>query len=427
MIKSYPTRDALVSAGVPTNESRVALVKDENDVVVDGVNVIKTTPRLGDALFTDSDGKTVIIGGDSLVPALIPSGWRYRGPFLMSWGDGRHLILNGDFTTLPTRKYADVVQFEVTVPTASGTLSLGAQLVTPGTTTTIEVEYTAGMDLASGTDTYEENDTTLCGRINAALSNLDGVTGVWWAYLNGEGKVILQRDTWTDYRQYVCSGALTHVTWGDMPASSVYLKSNGRTTNYRGIMNIAGGVAYWSANGRALTADVPVGSESGDTSPMSLSEYQTSPHASAIRAAYPTYENYLRGEFGIPFPQRFGCFALPDSRELTDKYGPMTAPTRDGGTKAKFPALNWAYLLGGDNFLWGVSEGTLIMEDGNLSKINAVQTRMGKVNISVAAPRWFAQRSGVGSAWFFHATFRNLYSYYVSSAYEVGAVTLLPK
>ena len=427
MIKSYPTRDALVSAGVPTNESRVSLVADENDVVVDGVNVIVSIPRFADPMFTDASGKTVIIAQETLVPASVPAGWTYKGPFLMDWDDKYHLALNGTFTSLPTRKFADMVQFEVAVPSASGTLSLGAQMVEAGTTTTISVEYEAGMTLATEANVYEVNDTTLCGRINTAIAALEGVTGAWWAYLNDEGKVILQRDTWTDYRQYICSGALTHCTWGDMPASSAYLKSNGRTTNYRGLMEFAGGAAYWATHGRELTANVEVGSESGNTNPMLLSEYQASQYAAEIRAAYPTYEDYLRGEFGIPFPQEFGCFALPDSKELTDKYGPMMAPTKDGGTKAKFPALNWAYSLGGDNFLWGVKEGTLFMEDSRRAKLNAVQTKMGKINISAATNRWFAQRYNVYYAWIFSTTYRYLTSTNVSYAIQVGAVTLLPK
>ena len=187
MIKSYPTRDALVSAGVPTNESRVALVADENDVVVDGVNVIVGIPRFADPMFTDASGKTVIIAQETLVPASIPAGWTYKGPFLMDWDDKYHLALNGTFTSLPTRKFADMVQFEVAVPSASGALSLGAQLVKAGTTTTISVEYEAGMTLAAEVNVYEVNDTTLCGRINIAIAALEGVTGAWWAYLNDEG------------------------------------------------------------------------------------------------------------------------------------------------------------------------------------------------------------------------------------------------
>jgi hypothetical protein len=190
-------------------------------------------------------------------------------------------------------------------------------------------------------------------------------------------------------------------------------------------MNIAGGASYWNTQGRTMTANVAVGSEAGNTDPMLLSEYLSSPFAAAIRAYYPTYEDYLRGEFGILYPQTYSAFALPDAKTLTDKYGPATAPTKDGSAKAKFPALNWAWSLGGDNYLWGVDEGTVFMDDENLKAINATQSKAGKVNISAATSRWFAQRYNVYYAWFFNGTYRYLDSNVVNNANQVGAVTLL--
>lgn len=425
MIKSFSNRAALAAAGAPTTESRVALISDENDVVVDGVNVVKEIPRIGDAIYTDQDGHVFIIDRDTLNVARIPAGWAYRGPFIMHKDAETMAVLNGNFASLPTRKFADVVQFRVAIPSTTGTITMGAQFVAAGTTTTISVEYTADMDLATEPETYEVNDTTLCGRINTALAALDGITGDWWAYLDNTGDVILQRDTWTDYRQYICSGALTHVTWGDMPAANAYFKRNGQVSNTRGIMNIGGGASYWNTHGRTLTANVAVGSEAGNTDPMLLSEYLSSPFAAAIRAYYPTYEDYIRGEFGILYPQKYGAFTMPDAKTLTGKYGPAVAPTKAGSVKAKFPALNWAWSLGGDNYLWGVDEGTVFMEDENLKAINATQSKAGKVNISAATARWFAQRYGVYGAWIFYGAYQYLYYINVYGAYQVGAVTLL--
>jgi hypothetical protein len=101
----------------------------------------------------------------------------------------------------------------------------------------------------------------------------------------------------------------------------------------------------------------------------------------------------------------------------------MTAPTHDGDTKVKFPALNWAYLQGGH--LWDVHEGTIMMKDANLDIINSTQTKVGKVTLSNASSRWFAQRYNVDNAWVFNGYNRYLSNTYVSSALQVGAVTLL--
>ena len=118
-----------------------------------------------------------------------------------------------------------------------------------------------------------------------------------------------------------------------------------------------------------------------------------------------------------------GAFALPDGEVLTDKYGPTMAPTKAGIAKAKFPALNWAYNQGGH--LWDIEEGVLMMEDANFAIINATQTKAGKVVLSNASYRWFAQRSGAYHAWTFNGSYRNLDSYTVSYAIQVGAVSLL--
>ena len=424
-IEQYNDIASYNSAGKPTTESRVANIKEGNVSKFDGVNVPTTdTPVFGDAVSLDENGNRVAIRQDVYNRSLVPASWTYKGVFLGYHKDGRWRVFLGNYTSLPSLKYADVVQLKVTIPTESGTLTMGAQFVTAGTTTSISVEYEADMTLATVKNTYEMNDTTLCGRINTALAALDGITGDWWAYLDDNGDVILQRDTWTDYRQYICSGALTFVTWGDMPAASTYWKVNGKTTSTRGIMNFAGAAAYWSTNGRTLDANVAVHSEAGSTNPMTLTEFQSSQYAADVRAYYKTYEAYLRGEFGILEQMKAGVFALPDGEVLTEKYGLMMAPTKTGTVKAKFPALNWAYNQGGH--LWDIEEGVLMMEDANFAIINATQTKAGKVVLSNASSRWFAQRYNVYTAWLFYGTSRTLTnSSAVYGANQVGAVSLL--
>ena len=423
-IEQYNDAASYNSAGKPATESRVANIKEGNVSKFDGVNVPTTdTPVFGDAVFLDEIGNKVAIRKDVYNRSIVPASWTYKGVFLGYHKDGRWRVFLGNYSSLPSLKYADVVQFKVTVPSESGTLTIGAQFVTAGTTTSISVEYEAGMTLATTKNTYEVNDTTLCGRINTELATLSDITGDWWAYLNDDGDVILQRDTWTDYRQYTCNGALTHVTWGDMPEANSYMKVNGKSTNYRGIMNFAGAAIYWSTNGRTLSANVAVHSEAGSTDPMKLTEFQSSQYAADIRAYYKTYEAYLRGEFGILAQMKVGAFKLPDGEYLTDKYGPMMAPTKAGTAKAKFPALNWAYQQGGH--LWDVTEGVLMMEDANLSVINATQTKAGKVVLSNASNRWWAERYNVNSAWLFYGSNRYLSNTYVNYASQAGAVSLL--
>jgi hypothetical protein len=156
---------------------------------------------------------------------------------------------------------------------------------------------------------------------------------------------------------------------------------------------------------------------------MKLSEFQSSQYAAEIRAYYKTYDAYLRGEFGIQPLMKVGAFALPDGEAMTAKYGPMMAPTKSGGTKAMYPALNWAYLQGGH--LLDVTEGVLMMEDSNLAIINATQTKAGKVTLANSSTSWFAERYSVYGAWSFYGEPRTLSNFSVNYAIQVGAVSLL--
>ena len=422
-IKQYNDMAGYTADSQPTS-SRVANITDGNLCKFDGVNVPTTdTPTFGDAVYYDDNNNKIAVRSNGYKRSSIPAGWVYKGVFLGYAKNGKWRTFLGNYASLPSLKYADVVQFRVTIPSESGTLTLGARFLGPENTTNISVEYEEGMELATDADTYEINNTTLCGRINAAIDELSGVSGTWWAYVKDDGNVILQRDTWGDYRHYMCSGSLTHVTWRDMPASDNYRKRNGKSTNYRGLLNISGGESYWKTNGRTLAANAVVHGEAGNTDPMKLTEFQESEFAADIRAYYGTYTEYLKGEYGIMPEMKVGVFSLPDGEALTAKYGPILAPTKNGGSKAVYPALNWAYQQGGH--LMDAEEAVLIMDDANLAVTNSTQTKAGKVTLPNSTHRWIAQRYGVIYAWLFNGTNRYLSNSYVSYAFQVCAVALL--
>ena len=239
----------------------------------------------------------------------------------------------------------------------------------------------------------------------------------------------MQRDACSDYRFYNCSG-LTHITWGDMPASNnVGFRVNDVAGNER-LMNIAKGAAYYGTNGRTPTADVPLNAAAGIVNKTS---FNTSAYCALLRETYGTYENYAIKEYRVKVPQKLGVFGLPDGKAMTAKYGPMTAPAKDGGTKVKFPALNWPLGVGfnadglrqGDWHLWDVREGAIIMRDETLAKINATRQKMGVTQISISTFRWFAERSNVYYAWFYFGFSGDLGNTNVNFGYQVGAVTLL--
>ena len=434
-IEQYNDSASYNSAGKPTTESRVANIKEGNISKFNGVNVPTTdTPVFGDAVYLDESGNKVAIRKEVYNRSLVPASWTYKGVFLNYHKDGRWCTFLGNYSSLPTYKYADVLQYALT---AINSTSLTLKLRIRDTSKTGEAQY--GSDISVPVTLTSTNfDATTVAEITAALEAKAtelGDTAAWWCYLANDNnervdsdatRIVVQRDVWNNYQQYNCGctgGTLTFATWGDMPASSSYRKVNGKSTNYRGLMNFKGAASYWSTNGRTLEANVAVHSEAGNTDPMKLTEFQSSPYAADIRAYYKTYEAYLRGEFGIQSLMKVGAFALPDGETLTAKYGPMTAPTKAGSTKAMYPALNWGYLQGGH--LWDVTEGVLMMEDNNLAIINGTQNKAGKVTLTNSSYRWFAQRYNVYNAWYFSGTTRTLYGNHVSDTLQVGAVALL--
>lgn len=425
-IEQFNDQAGYNAAGKPTDASRVSQIKDGNLVKFDGVNVETTSPEIGDAVYSDGS-KVRFYKGETLNHALlIAEGLVGIGE--VDWvKNGKALVRDKNYAN---QKYADVIQFKVTIPTENGTLTMGAQFVTSGTPTSISVEYEVGMTLATEKNTYEVNDTTLCGRINTALAALDGINGDWWAYLDNDGDVILQRDTWTDYRQYTCSGALTFVTWGDMPATTgSVLRVNGINGDQR-IMSVERGAIYYATNGRTPAANVPLNEAA---TIVTLEAFNTSAYCALLRETYKTYENYINSEYTILWPQNFGMLRLPSGKELTMKYALASAPTKAGGTKYKFPFFYYCYnrtynvagLSLGDWFAPGVVEGIHMMNDSNRAIINSTATKMGNQSIPNSTSRWFAQRYNVNTAWFFHGSYGYLSNNSVINAFRAQAVALL--
>jgi hypothetical protein len=177
----------------------------------------------------------------------------------------------------------------------------------------------------------------------------------------------------------------------------------------------------------------PVGPRAGNDAPVKPSEYESSQYCADLRATYKTYEEYLEKCYAVVCPQKYGCFALPDGAEMGRLYANKMAPTKDGGTKAKFPALNYGHnrsygvagLNAGDFHLPGVLEGTELMKDDCINTLAPSVTKMGTTAINNSAYRWFAQRCHVYYAWIFHGYSGGLYTYDVTATYRCQAVALL--
>ena len=434
-IKSYANKAAYDAAVKPTIESQVSLIETTREIIVDGVNVITTSPVVGDLVFlNESNEITYVKGGSWIQKAIIPSAWVHVGYVYLRKGRKVGVI---DKNTADL-KYLDVCQYAITA-ISSTTLAIKLRM-----SPDYAVDTTVDVTLTSATI-----DATSAAEISAAVAAKAtevGDTKDWWAYLaDAEGnkvdsdgtQIIIQCDTCVDYRFYICSATgctIVHITWGDMPENNTYWRGErGFYTNYWGVQNIARTKAWATSSGRVPAADEPVGPRAGNDAPVKPSEFENSQYCAGLRAAYKTYEEYMEKCYAVVCPQKYGCFSLPDGATTTERYARKTAPTKDGGTKYKFPALYYGYnrsygvegLDFGDWHLPDVLEGTQLMKDACIDTLAPSITKMGTTAINNSTARWFAQRYHVSYAWFFYGGYGFLNAGTVGYTFRCQAVALL--
>lgn len=434
-IKSYANKAAYDAAVKPTIESQVSMIETTREIIVDGVNVITTSPAVGDLVFlNESNEITFVKGGSWIQKALIPSAWVHVGYVYLVKGRKIGVI---DKEAVD-RKYLDVCQYAITA-ISSTTLAINLRM-----SPNYAVDTTVDVTLTS-----TAIDATSAAEISAAVAAKAaevGDTKDWWAYLadaegnkveSGGTQIIIQCDTCVDYRFYIVSATgctIAHITWGDMPENSAYWRGErGFYTNYWGVQNIARTKAWATSNGRVPSSNEPVGPQAGNSEPVRPSAFETSEYCADLRAAYKTYEEYLEKCYAVVCPQKYGCFALPDGAEMGRLYANKMAPTKDGGTKAKFPALYYCYnqsygvagLNAGDLHLPGVLEGTELMKDDCINTLAPSVTKMGTTAINNSAHRRWAERYNVYNAWIFYAGNGVLSGGSVLYADRVQAVALL--
>ena len=429
MIKKYADNAAYVAAGMPTEESRVALIADTNEVKIDGVNVLVPVPGDGDAVFIDEDGNDRFVRYDTIQKDLIPEGWTHVG-YAFGQRGRTYKVLDKNFPTA-TFQWLGCWQYAITAVSAS---AIKFWLHMKGDYAAwVPIEVT----LSDDTDGYI-NATTV-SEINAALEAAGNTGNVgyenhgYWAFLDGD-HITVQCDFNGDYRQYQCSDgshALVGCTmalsvWGDMPASGNVFR---RTMASAGgsPMNLEKAVAYNTASGSTPTANVAVNS----TTIVKKAAFDESEYCADLRAFYGTYEAYIAANM-VKYPHpNYGAFAMIDADEMTRLYGSATFTKKDGTDGVKFPALHTATSVGygsgkyaqGKWHLSDITEGMEYMDDVTMAKIAAAQTRMNTTLLTNTVYRWFARRYNALNACLFNSTSGYLSYSTVNLAFRCQAVS----
>lgn len=436
MITTYEDNAAYVAAGMPTDESRVALIKDTNEVKIDGINVVTSEPEKGDVLFIDASGKKIFLkGGAELNASLIPAGWTWIGVVISRKGNKVKIL---DKANSSSMKWLACWQYAITaISSTSITIKVrmsnnyGAYTDVPVTLTSASVNAQSASEISAAI---------------AAKATAVGDTNAWWAWYDSDNnRIIVQTDNCANYQQSNVAGTNCTIAlsvWEDMPASSALWRKNGAGSTYGG-QNLTRFVAYYSTNGTVPTANVdPNAATQVKRSCFEDPEDAAYAYCADLRAKYGTYEAYMADQC-VMYPQKYGAFAMIDAKEMTAKYGNATAPTKGGSTMYKFPALHYgatkAYdsdgLRAGDWWLSDITDGMEYMADeGYTTGINAAAVKQ-KYNHSIAkmggtqvlnnAYRWFGRRYSSAYAWFFYGDSGTLNNGYVSSSLLVQAVTLL--
>ena len=441
-IKKYKDQESYNIEDYPTEVSRVGLIESNREVKIDPVYLFTKQPQSGDACYHDGSKYLFLKGGDALNTALLPKNFTPVG-CVEGWIGDEVLVVNKSSSST---KFCQVVQFSITAISAA-TIKFWLKMAGDyATFVPIEVTLTDSSNGYINATTATEIKTALedAGNTNNVGYDKHG----YWAFHtdsseqpveSGGTKIIVQCDNWYDYRQYQCSDndhALVGCTmalsvWGDMPASTVYFKKNGKSTNYLGKMNDKFNT-YYSINGRTPNANegLYIG---GNTTPVTLAAFNSSQYCQLLRDTYGDYDTYINEEFGIAWPQHYGSFAT-SGRELTKKYAPLFFTKKNGDQAFKFPALATAAAVGytgikgievGDWFLPGCEEGLMLMTDENIVKQNAFADKTKTTKITKDVVRWFAQRYTAKYARIFTATYGTLNYSAVYSTNAVQAVTLL--
>ena len=431
MIKSFPTPAAYAAAGKPTDESRVALIQNTDEVRVDGVNVLMKRPSDVCAVFYDGDGNDWYVRWDTINASKLDPSWTHVG-YAFAFDGKKVKVLDKNFPSA-AYKWLNCWQYTISAISAATIKFYLHMKGDYAAWTAIEVTLTDSSDGYMNATTVSEINTALEAAGNTG--NVGYAKHGYWAYLDTD-KIIVQCDLCEDYRQYQVSDSthalvgctMTLTVWEDMPASNTYFRKTGGT-GY-GPMNVEKAAAYYATNGATPTAAVAINS----TSLVNKASFQSSEYCADLRAFYGTYENYIAWNTPLwPHPA-YGVFKLMDADEMTRRYASKTFTKKDGTTVDwKFPALHSALSVGygtgkfaqGKWHLSDVTDGVEYMADATLAKLQEAQRRMNTTVITNSVARWFARRNNATSAWLFTSTYGNLTYTSVPNALRCQAVTLV--
>lgn len=420
-IKFYPNIADYNAAVKGDIESQVSLINTTNEIIIDGVNVVTSSPSVGDAVFLDGSNNIKFLqGGDALKKSSIPSAWDLVGVVYAREGN---LVKIFD-KKAENRQFLAVWQYAITE--ISSTIITIRVRMAPDYDVSTEVSVSL-LDTTIGADN--------AGRISNALAAKAievGDANPWWAFYDADAnKIVIQTDKCVARQQSQVSGSGLNISldvWGDMPAYTSLFRNN-KASSYLGGANYNQFYAYYEEGGETPTADISIKS----TTIVNKNSFENSEFCQDLRDAYASYGEYIQSQM-VMYPQQYGVFSqIQAALQSSNKYGAVTVVLKNSDVVAKYPAYAYVTSVGYPNeelsngkwYLEDVDDCLELMRDA-YDKVRSTQSKLGISVISNTSYRWLCRRSNANNAWVFYGGYGSLSAgHAVYYSQQCRAVTLL--
>ena len=420
----------------PTNESVGSSVNDGTGIIIAGRNILvdKAGAGVGDILvFDKTTSLKKFIKFGTYHAASLPASIVTIG---VVWKKDESKVYILGKTNATSAVWAQGYKVKLTgFDFATG----GAFTITVNSTTTAEIVYAIGTNLA-----------TVVTAINAAInSGADNTALKHWTVAAGADYITLEHNRYTpviasvsvtDAADKVEASALTPVDY--------QTTLSGLQTAYSGATRNDGGVSWAGANFERFYqyyyvsgADIATNQAVGTGDPIRYSRYNSTDNPAIVAfygAGEAGYANYIRAKM-VRAPYAKNAMLSRNGQSLTASLAAVTFIDADGTTKPAYPAAHNArnttigtvagFTTGLEAGAWWLPsfvEMYDLIRDRQLNgqdRVNLSLTAIGGTTILPSTSYWTSTEYSTYFAWYYYGSGGFLNSYYKDSSRNVRPVT----
>ena len=384
-------------------EPTIGLIKQTGEVLYSGgINFCTTSPKIGDALYLDSDGKPKAITLESYAPASIPSGWTPVGSVYNVTGKEIWVVAKDG----ASKRWAAIRLWEVSGYNLDGTSHTAT--FTFCNSSSVQTQY----PFTYSATTKEE----FCNQLDTWLRENNPENYKPRAYIK-DGYVYLAADNYAWWQQdsYTTCSGLTLTHWSTPISRIPAISRTPQNNTFKNIYCIVNKERIKQWGGRTPSSNVSL---SEVNTPVSKNAFETSSYCDLIRNTYGDYDTYLDA-VTAQHPASNGSVSWRNvGHAKTQEWCPFTYITSSGSEELLFTAANYAndYGISGSQYFapgnWWVPDVDEIMymmknityglsgvSRANADPVNRCLYLMGGTGISCTAHRWSSVRCNSYFCW----------------------------